>query len=51
MRYLNEGRVYIAKGGKHHSGKRQTRKSYIRISDEEPRRGLKPSADIMYESF
>jgi len=49
---LMKGRVYIAKGGKHLRVVKDKQGNHIiRISDEEPRRGLKPSADIMYESL
>ena len=47
-----KGHVYIAKGGNHMLLMKSSDGSYrIRLSDEPARMGLKPCADVMYESL
>lgn len=49
---LEKGVVYIAKGGYHMAVKEQGKNRHcIRILDDPPRTGLKPCADVMYESL
>lgn len=49
---LDKGVVYIAKGGYHMAIREQGKgKHCIRILDDPPRGGLKPCADVMYESL
>ncbi len=45
------GKVYLAKGGTHLLVRRDVQKNLIfRVSDEAPRQGCKPSADVLFES-
>ena len=49
---LQKGVVYIAKGGYHMAIESTANGNHqIRILDDPPRVGLKPCADIMYESL
>lgn len=49
---LEKGVVYIAKGGYHMAIEEHGRgKHFIKILDGPPRAGLKPCADVMYESL
>ncbi|MBR4341131.1 MAG: chemotaxis protein CheB [Lachnospiraceae bacterium] len=48
---LEKGKVYIAKGGAHLKVLKRRESYYISLSDEAERSGLKPCADIMYESL
>lgn len=49
---LKNGVAYIAKGGSHLKfSKSEIRHMKLAISDDPPRGGLKPCADIMYESL
>ncbi len=48
---LENGHVYIAKGGKHLNIDTVMGKFVIRYSDEPTREGVKPSANYMYESL
>lgn len=49
---LKKGCVYIAPGGKHLKVKEELGKGFvITLSDEPPREGVKPCANIMYESI
>ena len=48
---LENGVVYIARGGKHMNVDTRGGKCTIRYSDEPPREGVKPCANYMYESL
>lgn len=48
---LQNGHVYIAKGGKHLNLDNMAGKFKVRYSDEPTREGVKPSANYMYESL
>ena len=48
---LEDGHLYIAKGGAHLRIFQRRSSYYISITDEPARSGLKPCADIMYESL
>lgn len=49
---LQNGTVYIAKGGRHMRIQQNAPgSSQILLTDEPPRNGLKPCADLMYESL
>ncbi len=48
---IEKGTVYLAPGGKHLCVRNRGKDHYIVISDEAPRGGLKPCANIMYESL
>lgn len=48
---VENGNVYIAKGGFQMRVDRQSKEHYITIREEKPRNGLKPCADILYESL
>ncbi len=49
---LEKGKVYIAPGGKQMRVAYESGKGHvIALSDEEPREGLRPCANIMYESL
>lgn len=48
---LENGHVYIAKGGKHLNIDMVAGKYKVRYSDEPTREGVKPSANYMYESL
>ena len=48
---LEKGTVYIAKGGAQMKLVRGSGGYTIRVTDEPPRKGLRPCADIMYESL
>lgn len=48
---LENGTVYIAKGGKHMNVDTKGGRSVIHYSDEPPREGVKPCANYMYESL
>lgn len=49
--YLEDGHVYIARGGKHMNVDSVGGKFQIRYSDEPTREGVKPCANYMYESL
>lgn len=49
--HLEKGVVYIAKGGSQMKLVKGSGSYVIRITDEPPRKGLRPCADIMYESL
>lgn len=48
---LEDGKVYIARGGKHLNVDSVAGKYRVRYSDEPSREGVKPSANYMYESL
>lgn len=48
---LKKGCVYIAPGGKHLNVREEAGRLVIHLSDEPPREGVKPCANIMYESI
>lgn len=48
---LEKGHVYIAKGGAQLRVKQDKGKDILRVTDEPARNGLRPCADIMYESL
>ncbi|MBP9000605.1 MAG: chemotaxis-specific protein-glutamate methyltransferase CheB [Lachnospiraceae bacterium] len=48
---LENGHVYIARGGQHLKLVKSGRGSRVHYSDEPPREGVKPSANYMYESL
>ena len=48
---LRKGHMYIAKGGKHLSITGRRSGLYISLLDTPPRSGLRPCADIMFESL
>ena len=48
---LENGVVYIARGGKHMNVETRGGRSVIRYTDEPPREGVKPCANYMYESL
>lgn len=48
---LENGHVYIAKGGKHLKVVRETTKYHLECTDEPAREGVKPCANYMYESL
>lgn len=48
---LEDGHVYIAKGGKHLNIDSTAGQFKVRYSDEPTREGVKPSANYMYESL
>ncbi len=48
---LKNGTVYIAPGGRHMRVVRSGRECYIRLSDEPAVEGLRPCANLMYESL
>ncbi len=48
---LEKGVFYLAQGGKHLNVLKRRSGHYISINDEPARGGLKPCADIMYESL
>lgn len=48
---VKAGVVYIAKGGLHLKVRTTCGSSYFYYSDEEPREGVKPCANYMYESL
>jgi len=48
---LEKGVVYVAKGGAQMKVRKSGSDTIICITDEPPRKGLKPCADIMYESL
>ena len=47
---LKAGRVFVAPGDKHIVVEKRSLASIIRLSDEPPRNGHKPSADVLFES-
>ena len=48
---IENGHVYIAKGGRHLRLSRKGRDYTVSLGDDEPRNSLRPCADIMYESL
>lgn len=48
---LESGKVYIAKGGKHMRIRKSASNAKIKLDSDEPRSGLRPCADYMYESL
>lgn len=48
---LKKGYVYIAKGGNHLKVETKNNENYIVLSDEDPIYGLRPCANIMYDSL
>lgn len=48
---LEEGQVYLAKGGSHMKVVRQAGRHVIRYTDEPLREGVRPCANYMYESL
>mgnify|MGYP003300270666 CR=1 FL=1 len=48
---LESGNVYIAKGGNHMRVHKSGSRAKISIDSDEPRSGLRPCADYMYESL
>lgn len=48
---LEEGHVYLAKGGMHMKVVNKAGRYTIHYSDEKPREGVKPCANYMYESL
>ena len=48
---LEKGHIYIAPGGRHMKVVNSGNNHSIRITDEPPRDGLRPCANIMYESL
>ncbi len=48
---LENGMVYIARGGKHMNVETRGGRSTIRYTDEPPREGVRPCANYMYESL
>ena len=48
---LKAGRVFIAPGDKHITVEKRSLANIIRLSDEPPRNGHKPSADVLFESI
>ncbi|SFR95937.1 chemotaxis-specific protein-glutamate methyltransferase CheB [Anaeromicropila populeti] len=48
---IEKGNVYIAKGGHQMSVVRKDSRYKLSITKDEPRNGLRPCADIMYESL
>lgn len=48
---LENGKVYIAQGGKHMNVVMKGAKGSIHYTDEPPREGVKPCANYMYESL
>lgn len=48
---LKNGTVYLARGGKHLKVAHKNNDYYVEMSDEEARSGLKPCADVTFESL
>ena len=48
---LEDGQVYMAKGGCHMNVVRQAGRHVIHYTDEPPREGVRPCANFMYESL
>ena len=48
---LENGKIYVAKGGMHMKIERFRTKYKISLSDEPPKNGLKPCADILFGSL
>jgi len=48
---LENGKFYLAKGGEHLKVLKRRDSYFTALSDEPPRSGLKPCADIMFESL
>lgn len=48
---LENGKVYVARGGSHLKVVKKGGRSIIHYSDEPPREGVKPCANYMYESL
>lgn len=48
---LEDGHVYLARGGRHMKVVRQIGKHVIHYTDEPPREGVRPCANYMYESL
>jgi len=47
---LKKGRILIAPGGRHVVVEKKNLASVVHLSDEEPRNGHRPSADVLFES-
>lgn len=48
---LQPGWVYLARGGRHMKAVRSGTRTVIRYTDDEPREGVRPCANYMYESL
>ena len=48
---LENGHVYLARGGRHMNVVRQVGKHVIHYTDDPPREGVRPCANYMYESL
>lgn len=48
---LLEGRAYVAPGGRHISIRAENGRGFVRLSDEAPLWGMKPAADVLFQSL